>query len=99
MGKLLVCTVIGAVVGFTFGSVGAVLLDRPHLNPAPFALFVVIATPIGALIGAIIGSVSVLKTELAEVRREIKRWQTIAERIDTDPSSTQIKPVSSIREL
>jgi hypothetical protein len=99
MGKLFACTAAGAVLGFIFGSVCAALLDRPRLNPAPWALFVVIATPIGALIGAIFGAVSALKAELAEVQREIKRWQVIIGHMDTEASIPQVKSVSSIREL
>jgi amino acid transporter len=84
----------GATIGLVFGAIVAALLDRPHLNPAPAALFIGIATPIGTFIGAMFGAVSVLQEEIRKLQREMQRWQRIEDliaEIRDQPSSTQFK--------
>lgn len=72
MMKMFVCAGAGALVGTVFGGLVAGILDRPGMNPAPIALFIAIAAPIGSVTGAIFGAVSVLQEEFSQVHREIR---------------------------
>ena len=91
---------VGAVIGIIFGVVIGAFLGRPHASPPPFALFVAIVAPIGALTGSIFGAVSVMKEEIAKLYREMQRWNRIEDLIEkrrAEPS-TQFRDQSPGRE-
>ena len=91
MAKMFSWTCAGAGVGFAFGAVGAFFLGE-GLRPAPFAVLITIATPIGAVVGALFGVAEIIRDELRETRREMKAWQaSFRLEEDIDKPSTQFK--------